>query len=103
MAGHSPEEYAEIGFGLRAGFAVAETDEGVAVSGECPRCGAATSMTFPPGSPQGTKGMFRRAPTPAPVRMRKVTVYCECGYAHPERPPESPESGCGAYWTVDLG
>ncbi|MEU8041154.1 hypothetical protein [Streptosporangium sp. NPDC049078] len=100
MAKHRPVPFTEAEFDGQITFTVAEIDKGLVVTGNCPGCGARTSTTFSHGTPQGTKGGLRRKP---PVRATKVTVYCECGYPHPERPPEVPDTGCGAYWSVDIG
>lgn len=102
-----PEEHCSVSFSEtecaeQPGFTVLEADGEITVAGACPTCDGPTSMTFQYGSPQGYKGPFRRAPAPL-YTQRKVTVYCACGYPHADRPIESPENGCGAYWLVDLG
>lgn len=88
-------------FGQPADFTFGEVGDELKVTGICPGCGALTSMTFSKGTPQGSKGIFRRTPA-QPVRARIVTVYCQCGHVHADRPADSPENGCGAYWPVEL-
>jgi hypothetical protein len=31
-----------------------------------------------------------------------ATIVCACGYVHEDRPDDSGESGCGAFWPVKL-
>ncbi len=73
----------------------------VTVSGQCPACHGRTSTEFSPGI-GGTKG-FRGQTQPRPIVLpAPVTVYCECGHAHADRPPEAFDRGCGRYWPVYL-
>ncbi|MFH8450183.1 hypothetical protein ACH4CD_13100 [Streptomyces fungicidicus] len=102
MADHDGVGFAEVEFPVQVGFAVARGENGLTAAGPCPRCAARTEMTFAFGSPQGTKGLFGRARVTQPPQPTKVTMYCECGYWHEDRPPESPDTGCGAYWSVDI-
>ena len=99
---HQPVPFVENEFGEQPGFTVLEVEGGLTVTGNCPGCGGQTSMTFRYGTPQGYKGLFRRTTNSQPT-SRKVTVYCTCGHLHADRPAESPDNGCGAYWLVDLG
>ena len=101
MAEHRSIPFAETEFAKQEGFSVTKVEDGIVVSGQCPGCGSRTSMTFLRGTPQGTKGIFQRRKKLS--EAREVAVYCECGYLHAERPPESPDAGCGAYWPVDIG
>lgn len=72
----------------------------VTVSGPCPACGGRTATEFSPGI-GGSKG-FRR-PAPHPQRLPSpVTLFCECGYAHADRPPGALDKGCGRFWLVVL-
>jgi hypothetical protein len=32
----------------------------------------------------------------------EVTVFCECGHVHPDRPPDALDAGCGRFWVVEL-
>lgn len=101
---HRSVPFAEKDFAEQPEFTVLEIDGELTVTGDCPACGGQTSMTFRYGTPQGYKGLFRRAATRQSVKPinRRITVYCACGHLHPDRPAESPDNGCGAYWLVDL-
>jgi hypothetical protein len=98
---HRPIHFVEQEFGLQAGFVVTETNHDLKITGICPGCGASTSMTFERGTPQGSKGFLRRI-SPPREKEKFVTLYCQCGHVHTNRPADSPESGCGAYWPVEL-
>ncbi|MCX4761007.1 hypothetical protein OG562_08505 [Streptomyces sp. NBC_01275] len=80
-------------------FAVVRSDDGrwYTVTGPCPTCGARTVFRVAYGVLGASKG--RRSPEPL---TGAVPVYCQCGYPHPERPPESPDTGCGAFWDVPV-
>ncbi|QXJ22963.1 hypothetical protein AGRA3207_004049 [Actinomadura graeca] len=58
-------------------------------------------MTLEKGPPDGVKGVFRhrRAAPPAP---REVTICCDCGHMHADRPEGAFDKGCGAFWLVEL-
>lgn len=102
---HKPVTYVETETGAQnAGqFTATWTPDGrsVKVVGSCPACGGTTSAEFSLGI-AGSKG-FRgiSAPRP-PVLPSPVTLYCECGHAHSERPPDALDKGCGRFWLVDL-
>jgi hypothetical protein len=98
---HRPVTFVEQEFSKQPGFTRVEKYDELTVTGICPRCGALTSMTFTKGTPQGSKGLFRRTSAP-PDSTKFAVVYCQCGHVHAHRPADSPESGCGAYWPVDL-
>ncbi|GAA1007907.1 hypothetical protein Aple_044250 [Acrocarpospora pleiomorpha] len=98
---HRPVPFAETDFAEQPGFTVLELEDGLTIKGSCPACFGHTSMTFRYGTPQGYKGPFRKVAVPQ--RTRQITVYCVCGHLHADRPTESPENGCGAYWLVNLG
>jgi hypothetical protein len=73
----------------------------VTVQGRCPACDGATSTNFPFGIP-GSRGLIRTLrPRPA-ILPSPVTIYCECGHAHDDRPPDAIDTGCGRYWAVHL-
>lgn len=88
-------------------FTVTWTSDGKAatVAGVCPACGALTDTEFTPGI-GGTKGVFEKIlgrGVPAPSQLRSpLTLYCECGHAHTDRPAEAFDKGCGRYWEVNL-
>ncbi len=98
---HRPVVFLEQEFGKRSEFNVTEIGGELTVTGICPRCGALTSMTFSKGNPQGWKGLFRKI-SPPPESTKLAAVFCQCGHVHAHRPADFPESGCGAYWTVEL-
>lgn len=105
VAPHSGITYAEQGFGLLVGFHVVLRERGLDITGACPACHGRTMSSHEVGSPHGYKSIFPKRwksasalkPPPGPV-----TVICACGFPHAERPTESGESGCGAYWKVVL-
>jgi hypothetical protein len=72
-------------------------DKGLTIAGPCPKCGGRTAADFSYGI-GGTKGFRsgdRARPIPSPV-----TMYCECGHAHDDRPADAFDTGCGRYWDV---
>jgi hypothetical protein len=102
---HRELGYVEAEFQLQTGFTVTETAEarGLEISGICPGCGGRTTMALERGSPQGFKGIFRRRNVDGPpAPPRTVTIYCECGHMHTDRPAEAIDNGCGAFWSVEL-
>lgn len=108
MDHHRDIPYAETGYQRQPDFNAEPASDGLGfeVTGICPACGGHTSMLFERGSPQGHKGgWFRRAATPSPgpepATVREVTVYCECGHIHENRPAEAIDNGCGAFWQVE--
>jgi hypothetical protein len=60
--------------------------------GPCPRCGSPISVPV-------IEQIFRQRPARR-VRIRDVTVTCNCAEAHPNRPDGF--RGCGAYWNFTL-
>ncbi|WP_424530873.1 hypothetical protein ACOZ38_13725 [Sphaerisporangium viridialbum] len=115
---HRQVKYRLIDHGLRReGFTVSPADDGrrIDVVGLCPGCGGHISFSWEYGLP-GYKGIFsrrgeraetERTPdksagngTSGPVLAR--TVCCDCGHVHAERPADSWDQGCGAYWQVRL-
>jgi hypothetical protein len=68
----------------------------VSVSGQCPECRGLTSTEFSAGIPDASKFRGPKIETlPSPV-----TLYCECGHPHDERPADAPDRGCGRYWLL---
>ncbi|MFG1754071.1 hypothetical protein [Streptosporangium sandarakinum] len=105
---HRPVDYRLADHGLqREGFTVTALPDGrrVDVSGICPGCGGRVSVLWEYGNP-GYKGIFPRRgkredkDADRPVGAR--TVCCDCGYVHAERPDDSWDQGCGAFWQVEL-
>lgn len=72
----------------------------VIVSGPCPACGGRTATEFSPGI-AGTKG-FRRPEPRSRTLPSPVTIFCECGHAHADRPADAWDKGCGRFWRVFL-
>ena len=72
----------------------------VTVAGPCPACGGRTANEFSPGI-AGAKGFRRRRPATHRLPL-PVTLFCECGHAHDERPTEALDKGCGRHWPVYL-
>lgn len=73
----------------------------VTVAGPCPACGGRTATDFAPGI-GGTKGI-RETRSAAALELRSpLTLYCECGHAHADRPADAIDKGCGRYWEANL-
>ena len=92
---------AEVTVPADKGFTVTRSPagKGLTISGPCPTCGGRTSTDLSYGI-GGTKG-FRGGSRPEAVRS-PVTVYCECGHVHAERPADALDKGCGRFWLVDI-
>jgi hypothetical protein len=95
---HKKVDYAEVqADAVTAGitFSVKWADDAkkATITGRCPECRGMTSMEFPAGVP----GVRFRGPDistlPSPV-----TLLCECGHPHNDRPEGAPDRGCGRYW-----
>jgi hypothetical protein len=74
------------------------------VAGPCPACGGFTATEFSHGicGSKGFRGVFRaRAPRPQGLPS-PLTLFCECGHAHTDRPPDALDKGCGRFWPVFL-
>ncbi|MFI6231850.1 hypothetical protein ACIBCR_31595 [Micromonospora echinospora] len=100
---HDAIPYTECGYGPVDAFTVVDDANGLDLTGACPACNGPTTSRYEIGSPHGYKGIFpTRKPVAPPKPTGLVTVICACGYPHAERPAESGESGCGAYWKVRL-
>lgn len=102
---HRDRAYAETAFPAHGEFTVTETPAGLEVTGNCPACGGLTVMMFDYGPPDGVKGVFRRRDAGHSQRAagpRTVTIYCECGHVHAERPEGALDRGCGAFWKVEI-
>jgi len=68
----------------------------------CPACAGAMTRTVARGMPGGSKGFWRQPEPVAPPMPARVLLVCACDYPHPKRPPDSTETGCGAFWRVPL-
>ena len=104
---HRPIRYAETRVLLEAPFMVTREADGTrarfVVTGNCPACGGLMTKEFSYGvGGTGTKGRFRGPPTTPPPVPSPVTLYCECGHLHPDKPTDAADDGCGRYWLVDL-
>jgi len=84
-------------------FTAAWSEDGrsVTVSGPCPACGGRTATQFSVGI-GGTKGLRGEYPPATRALPDPVTLLCECGYAHADRPSDAYDRGCGRYWPVHL-
>lgn len=85
-------------------FSVTRSEDGrwYTVKGNCPTCRVHTVFRVSYGVLGPPKRLWdrrRRAPEPL---TGDIPVYCQCGYPHAERPPESPDTGCGAFWDVPV-
>ncbi|GGT38408.1 hypothetical protein ACFFV7_32360 [Nonomuraea spiralis] len=100
---HKAIDYQVDDRGLQdSGFAVTPAPAGdLEVSGTCPACLGKTASPWVYGI-AGTKGVFKREKQEKPKPTGPRTVYCECGYMHPNRPETAWDLGCGAYWQVRL-
>jgi hypothetical protein len=81
-------------------------DGGLVVRADCPRCHGSTVRRIP-RIIAGDKGIDEGGDeTEAPVEQTdpgssRVWVFCcECGHAHPGRPPADDRYGCGTSWYV---
>ena len=83
-------------------FTVAWAADGrrVTVSGLCPACDGRTVTEFPAGV-GGTKGSggVKRRPASLPAVL---TLFCECGHVHADRPEGALDKGCGRFWQVSV-
>jgi hypothetical protein len=79
----------------------------VVVSAICPRCTHRTGHRLDgvvyAGGGSVAQSMRPTAPDTAPVGelgkdWERVTLVCACGHPHKDRPDDSEESGCGAFW-----
>jgi hypothetical protein len=99
---HENVDYVETQTDAKAGpVSVTWAPDGMkaVITGHCPECHGVTRTDLDVGIP-GTIGLrgwtSRRIPTiPAPL-----TLYCECGHAHRDRPENAPDKGCGRFWLV---
>lgn len=72
------------------------------VTGPCPNCHVSSVFRVAYGvlGPHKGRWLGRRS---TPERLTgSILVYCQCGFPHPDRPPESPDTGCGAFWDVPV-
>lgn len=72
----------------------------VTVTGPCPACGGRTATEFSAGI-AGAKGFHRSASRSQSLPF-PVTVFCECGHTHADRPTDALDKGCGRFWLVFL-
>jgi hypothetical protein len=105
--GHRDEVFAEIPLGVQKGFlAVASADDKLILKGRCPRCRGDMQFPIAKGVPYGSgldSVLGRAEKIDVEVVPETVaTVYCACGFPHKDRPADSTETGCGAYWDVDF-
>ncbi|MER5375098.1 hypothetical protein [Streptomyces sp. NPDC002553] len=106
MPDHVPTEFREHETQPRPDepFTVVRSQDGrwYTAEGLCPTCRAATVFRVAYGVLGPPKRPWRREREQPEPLTGPLLVYCACGYPHPERPPESPDSGCGAFWDVQV-
>ena len=99
---HKQVDYAEIemdALGITFGVTWAPDGKKATIAGTCPECHGPTSMEFNAGIPD-TAGF--RGPQKIPALPSRVTLYCECGRAHNDRPANARDRGCGRYWLIHI-
>ncbi|MFK4071408.1 hypothetical protein [Streptomyces sp. NPDC029674] len=103
MSAHAPTPFQESEVQPVGTFTVERSADGrwYTVTGPCPTCRGRTVFRVAFGVLGPAKGRGRRRSRPEPL-TGSIPVYCQCGYPHPDRPPESPDSGCGAFWDVPV-
>ncbi|MEU6826835.1 hypothetical protein ABZ921_40045 [Streptomyces atriruber] len=104
MPDHQPTPFQEAEVQPVDDFTVVRSPDGrwYTVTGPCPTCRARTVFRVAHGVLGPLKGRLRhRRARPEPL-TGSIPVYCQCGYPHPDRPPESPDAGCGAFWDVPV-
>jgi hypothetical protein len=69
------------------------------ITGHCPECRGRTSTKFSTGIPDTVKIRGRKA---VPTLPSPVTLYCECGNPHNDRPADAQDRGCGRYWLLHV-
>jgi metal-dependent hydrolase (beta-lactamase superfamily II) len=89
--------WAEEECSLQTSFTVEVVNDGIVVSGTCPRCEGDTTWSFR----KGDLGRFSKD-VAAVATQKKPIVICACGHPHKDRPSTADEDGCGAYWRVTL-
>ena len=99
---HKSIKYAETQVHLGTPFTVRREASGLRVkffvSGNCPACGGLMEKELSYGI-AGAKGL--RGPS-APALPSAITLYCECGHLHPDKPDSAIDDGCGRYWQISL-
>ncbi|MGQ4385312.1 hypothetical protein [Streptomyces sp. SAS_270] len=105
MPDHEPTGFREHEAAVRAtdDFTVVRSDDGrwYTVTGPCPTCRATVVFRVAYGvlGPSKSKRRWGRRSGPEPL-TGTIPVYCQCGYPHADKPPESLDTGCGAFWDV---
>ena len=102
MPAHEPTPFHEhqTTIGPEDDFSVVRSEDGrwYTATGPCPTCRAEVVFRVAYGV-LGPPKLGRRKRRPDPL-TGAIVVYCQCGYPHADRPAESPDSGCGAFWEV---
>jgi hypothetical protein len=97
---HREVDYAEIETDVAAHgvtFIVTWAPDGqkATITGDCPECRGLTKTEISAGIPSTR---FRGPKIPA--LPSPVTLYCECGHVHKDRPADALDRGCGRYWLL---
>ncbi|MEV3856589.1 hypothetical protein AB0J38_19960 [Streptomyces sp. NPDC050095] len=100
---HDLTPFQERELAVDGAFEVRRSEDGrwYTVTGACPMCRATSVFRVAHGVLGPVKGWRRRRAEPEPL-TGAITVFCQCGFPHPDRPPESPDTGCGAFWDVPV-
>lgn len=100
---HKPIHYVEqeVAVAPDKPFEVQRRTEGTGLTaaGTCPACGGRTNTILPYGI-GGTKGHL--GPAGPPQVKSPVTIFCECGHVHSDRPADALDKGCGRFWLIDI-
>jgi hypothetical protein len=97
MAHDAALQWAEVECGPQV-FEVKVEGQDLLVRGDCPRCRGQTTWRFR----KGQMGAVESETDPSLSTGGRATIVCACGSFHADRPPDANESGCGAFWAVDL-
>jgi hypothetical protein len=98
---HREVDYAEIETnattpGVTFSVTWAPDGQKATITGHCPECYGPTKTEFNTGIPDTRF----RGPKKIPTLPSPVTLYCECGHTHKDRPADARDRGCGRYWLL---
>jgi hypothetical protein len=79
---------------------VARDGEDLLVGAVCPQCHAETEWPIRVARPGVAKRKAARKA--APDIPENSYALCACGFTHEKRPADAGESGCGAYWPIEV-
>jgi hypothetical protein len=94
-------KWAEVEFEeVPLGFTVKIEGDTLVARGQCPRCHGKTAWSFRRGMMGSVSADMTAMTALSPADL--ATIVCACGSVHADRPDDSAESGCGAFWPVNL-